>query len=387
MSERQTIKVGNFKVEIYPWKHPKGHSYWRWDHVDHRTGKRGQITASTPEKLVSRIGRILAGSIEPEKLPPSVRARLTHILAADPMLTGYMTFLEWQARQSGSVMLWEAVEEFMALKEANRGLSNLNVKGLRHDLDNLKAAFTADTKLAGITVEDMEGWMSQHAAKSPNRRRNIRAVATNFFRWARRRKYLSNEITAAEMLEAPKVGRKIPATLTVEEMRTLLAACPREFAPWLVMSGFHGIRSAELSPARGSDKSPLMWSDIDRERMLVTVRPETAKMGERRLIPLQPGSLKWFPEEAEGRVAPLRSLYNDTRTEKSMTTRLGALIGGWRPNALRHSFISYRAAIVGLAQTAMEAGNSEREARRDYHDAKPRSEAEAWFRLLDVEHL
>ena len=64
------------------------------------------------------------------------------------------------------------------------------------------------------------------------------------------------------------------------------------------------------------------------------------------------------------------------------TVRLGGLIGGWKSNALRHSFISYRAAIVGLAQTAMEAGNSEGQAKRSYNDAKGLDEASAWFGVL-----
>ena len=64
---------------------------------------------------------------------------------------------------------------------------------------------------------------------------------------------------------------------------------------------------------------------------------------------------------------------------ESETTRLGKFVGGWRRNALRHSFISYRDAIVGLAQTAMEAGNSESEARRSYNDAKGADAAAEWF--------
>ena len=57
-------------------------------------------------------------------------------------------------------------------------------------------------------------------------------------------------------------------------------------------------------------------------------------------------------------------------------------MGGWRRNALRHSFISYRAAQTGLSQTAMEAGNSESEARRSYNDAKGKDEADAWFAVV-----
>ena len=70
----------------------------------------------------------------------------------------------------------------------------------------------------------------------------------------------------------------------------------------------------------------------------------------------------------------------------SETTRLGNLIGGWKRNALRHSFLSYRSALVGISQTAMEAGNSESEARRSYVDAQGKDMAEAWFAVMPIVH-
>jgi hypothetical protein len=65
--------------------------------------------------------------------------------------------------------------------------------------------------------------------------------------------------------------------------------------------------------------------------------------------------------------------------ERAVNKRLGKVIGGWQRNALRHSFISYRAAQVGLGKAALEAGNSETEARRSYNDSKTEAEAGEWF--------
>ena len=62
--------------------------------------------------------------------------------------------------------------------------------------------------------------------------------------------------------------------------------------------------------------------------------------------------------------------------------RIGRLIGGWKANALRHSFISYRAAQVGLGKTAMEAGNSEGEAKRSYNSAMSEVEANLYFSIF-----
>jgi hypothetical protein len=58
------------------------------------------------------------------------------------------------------------------------------------------------------------------------------------------------------------------------------------------------------------------------------------------------------------------------------------LIGGWKPNARRHSYISYRAALIGLGRCAMEAGNSEGEAKRSYNDAMSEAEATLYFSIF-----
>jgi len=88
------------------------------------------------------------------------------------------------------------------------------------------------------------------------------------------------------------------------------------------------------------------------------------------------------PLKGEGSIGPALPPHKPAKGGKEAeTTRLGNLIGGWKRNALRHSFISFRAAEVGLAQTAMEAGNSESEARRSYNDAKSKAEAADWFAI------
>jgi len=56
--------------------------------------------------------------------------------------------------------------------------------------------------------------------------------------------------------------------------------------------------------------------------------------------------------------------------------------GGWRQNALRHSFISYRVALTGdVARTALEAGNSAKMIFRHYREVVEPQMAEAWFSI------
>ena len=56
--------------------------------------------------------------------------------------------------------------------------------------------------------------------------------------------------------------------------------------------------------------------------------------------------------------------------------------GGWRQNALRHSFISYRVALTGdVARTALEAGNSPKMIFRHYREVVDEASAQAWFAI------
>jgi hypothetical protein len=56
--------------------------------------------------------------------------------------------------------------------------------------------------------------------------------------------------------------------------------------------------------------------------------------------------------------------------------------GGWRQNALRHSFISYRVAETGdVPRTALEAGNSPKMIFRHYREVVDEESAKAWFSI------
>ncbi|MFY8268310.1 MAG: hypothetical protein ACOVLK_02825, partial [Terrimicrobiaceae bacterium] len=145
------------------------------------------------------------------------------------------------------------------------------------------------------------------------------------------------------------------------------------------MAAFAGCLVAEIIQPKDGAKSPIVWEDFAWDRGIIIIRAETAKTGMRRVVPILPALAHWLePYRAEtGRVCSEYVPPSSGRKKgvPSETARLGALIGGWKPNALRHSWISYRAALCGMGQTAMEAGNSESEAKKSYNSAKGKDEA------------
>lgn len=55
----------------------------------------------------------------------------------------------------------------------------------------------------------------------------------------------------------------------------------------------------------------------------------------------------------------------------------------WKHNGLRHSFISYRLAVVkDVGQVSLEAGNSPQMVFKHYRQLVRESEAKAWFSIM-----
>jgi integrase len=384
-----TVKSGSVTIEVKPWTHPSGRSYWRATYHCPITHKRRSVTravlADAKEAAFNAAKSIATGTFNLNDLAPNVVSALRRLLEVDPQLALVDEFLTWRSKAKPEKPCPEAVDEFIAIKKANQGNSTQNVKTLKKHLEPIALRF-ADCSLASITVSQIESHLSANPKHSNRTRRNVRASLVTFFRWCRSMGYLPEGETAAEKTSTPIVADSIPETYQPEQLRTLLDNVNPEFLPWLATAAFAGVRTDEISPIPGSKKSPLDWSDFKWERDLIIIRPETAKTKRRRVVPILPALRSWL-YEIKRDSGPIHQTHAPTKRGKGKdaqaeTVRLGTLIGGWKSNAIRHSFISYRAAIVSLGQTAMEAGNSEAEAKASYNDAKGADEAEVWFSLL-----
>lgn len=365
------VKYRTVSITVFPWSPRPGREYWKFRH-----GKK-HVVRSTIEKARQEAKRIAEetylGSARLGMLSDAQTRAIRRMLAVDPKLAMIDEFLVWHAKRIPVKSCKEAVAEFLAAKKANAGSSPHNVENLTRHL-----AVLPDMDLHLITPADLPALTG-----APRTRKNRRGAWVTFFLWCSEMGYLPyGEKTAPQRLEKPNVVRKIPSTWEREELETLFAHVSPEYVGWLACAAFAGIRTEELCPAATSGKVPLDWSDFKWARKIIIIRPETDKNGQRRVVPILPAlrDLLWPIKQTFGRVGPILPPHTPRRGgEDSETTRLGKLVGGWRRNALRHSFISYRAAMVGLAQTAMEAGNSESEAKKSYNDAKAKDEARAWF--------
>jgi integrase len=191
--------------------------------------------------------------------------------------------------------------------------------------------------------------------------------------------YLPDRTTEAEKVEPIELVPGQVSIIAPDQMRTLLANVRPEYLPWLCVAAFAGIRSEEIAPDPTSKKSPLMWDDFDWKHKVIVVRAETAKTKHEREVPISANLAKWL---APWRHAKGPVIGDAAQPSKRETARLGVSIGGWKHNALRDSYCSYRARITqNVPQVSYEMGNSIAMVKRSYHRRQPIRAARAWFNI------
>jgi integrase len=370
--ESFTVKYRTVAVSVWPW-HPKPHlTHWMF-----RKGRK-HVSRATVEKAKSAAleyaQETFLGAAKLGGLTDSQTRAIRRMMDEDASLASVDEFIAWRKARAPRKLLSDARREFLAAKLTSQGRSKYHLEILRKHLSRLP-----DKPLGDFALSDFPAIPG--AART---RKNVIVVWRQFFHWCRKQQWLAyDQPTAADRLEIPATPRVSPATYTPAELGKLFESVADPYLPWLALTAWAGIRTEELAPDPKSAKDALAWEDVHLDRKIIIIRPEVSKTGHKRTIPIYPAlSAVLRAVAGSGRVCPKLAPHTPQKGGVAAeTTRIGKVIGGWKRNALRHSFISYRAAQVGLGQTAMEAGNSESEAKASYLDAMTKAEASAWFRV------
>jgi integrase len=168
---------------------------------------------------------------------------------------------------------------------------------------------------------------------------------------------------------AAKEIRKPVEIFTVEEMTRLLQHAKPTLVPFLCLVAFGGLRHEEAAR--------LDWSDYTNGH--IRVRAEIAKCREPRLIPVQPNLAAWLGpfRKPSGPVQPFVNVTNEL-VDLAKTSGVA-----WKHNALRHSFASYRLAVIqNPDKVAYEMGNSRAMVFKHYRALVTEDEGKRWFGIM-----
>jgi integrase len=264
----------------------------------------------------------------------------------------------------------QTADEFVESRRGS-GVSDIYVRNCKTSLKRFTDCVQGN--ITDVTVADINRFLKGLKGLGPVSRNGIRRNIVTMFGFAKRNGYLHpDRKTAAEQSESFKQEETEIEIFTPEEMERLLLAAHARILPLMAIGAFAGIRSAEIHR--------LDWEDIKWDRGHIEIAGKKAKTAARRLVPL-PENLKAWLTPWRGETGKIISI-TDYAGALSDTAVKAKIPGGWRQNALRHSFISYRVAETGdVARTSLEAGNSPKMIFRHYREIVDAEAAKAWFSI------
>ena len=265
-------------------------------------------------------------------------------------------------------------DEFVESRRVS-GVSKIYVTRSREYLDRFSSQVKGN--IGDVTVADINRFLGSQETLGPVTKNALRTCLVTMFGFAKRQGYLHpDRKTAAEQTEVFKVPETEIEIFTPEEIGKLLLASHSRVLPFVAIGAFTGIRSAEIHR--------LEWEDIKWDRGHIEIAGRKAKTAARRLVPLTDNLKAWLaPWRHE--TGPIMTSSTATGALSDLATKAG-IPGGWRKNALRHSFISYRVAETGdVPRTALEAGNTPAIIFRNYRELVDEQSAREWFGTMPPE--
>ena len=246
------------------------------------------------------------------------------------------------------------IEQFLDAIWMERGLSENTLVAYRNDL-NAYARWLASqqqTDLTAVGRDDVQTYLAQRVAAKASPRSTARLLSTlrRFYAWLRRENRISQDPPA--LIEAPKLGRPLPKTLTELEVEALLAA-PDTQTPL----GMRDRTMLEVLYASGLRVSELVNLTVMQLNLQQGVIRVTGKGNKERLVPLGDEAMNWLQRYIQDvRLALLNGQTRDalfvTQRREAMTrqafwymikrhARSAGIEKALSPHTLRHAFATH----------------------------------------------
>lgn len=226
-----------------------------------------------------------------------------------------------------------------------------------------------ERRISDVASPEIEHWLAGLGVAAQTRNNHRRVVGT-LFEYSERMGWRQGP-NPALAVPAAKVTRKRPAILSAADLKTLLDAATPEILPAMAIGSLAGLRRAEIER--------LDWRQVKLARGFIDVGGETAKTGQRRLVPIRASLAAWLAPCAKqsGPVAPPAFRFNELFGE---AREAAGLKDGWRGNEFRHGYASARLAETrNAALVAEELGNSVAIVRAHYAEVLTEEEAAAYL--------
>jgi len=234
--------------------------------------------------------------------------------------------------------------------------------------------------VADIRATDINLWLKAMKHTTGRTKNNYRSALATLLAYAREEGYLPRGVqTEAEFSKRYDGKGGEIGIYTPEKLRTLLFKIEPRLVPFVAIGAFSGLRTAEIVR--------LEWPEIRFGQNVIEIKASKSKTASRRLAPILPVLAEWLApfRKESGRV--LVGVHDEfaiaTQFKKAVdaiTDEHGKPLIKIVHNGLRHSFITYRMAVLkSAAEVALEAGNSPRMIFEHYRELATVEEANEWF--------
>jgi integrase len=296
------------------------------------------------------------------------------------LTTAARAFHERATLVSHTVMFAKLREELVATKKKDKKSARY-VSDLRSRLAAVGRTFD-ERPVATIETRELDDWL-RALRLAPTSRINFRKVMRTAFEFAILRGYATdNPVVRTEKVKA---GDSPPGILTPVEIAAMLSVADPMVAAAIALSAFGGLRDAEVAR--------MTWDKVDLAGGHIRIDAAIAKTSSRRLVPIADNLREWLTlyVKKSGPVRPSQRvgypLYRAARRRAAAKLvkqgHTAKNMKNWPTNAFRHSFASYRLAMVNnAAQVAEECGHSVHILKKHYRELVTKAEAVAWFGVV-----
>jgi integrase len=340
------------------------------------TQTKAKLEAAKDKALYQQEGKLAAGLNEEQRRDAAQAAKL---LPAGWTLTRCAQFVADHVKRTTQVLsIGDAIGRFLVTKEK---ASQFHSNDLSRRLNKWADTIDRTQPIHSLTKQEIESYLAKYTAQNFI---NHRAALSNLFGYAHKVGATSENPVLA--IDKPRIKRGRPAILSIKEFETLINRARNQkrldVLGWLVLGGLVGLRPYEALR--------LEWAGVHFQTREIRIEPGWTKTHRARVIPLQPSALEWLrviaahTKEKTGTVMPSESTWNNRwqrwRQEEDAPLPLAWWVG--KDDILRHSYGTYRSAILRNSHNlAEEMGNSVKMVRTYYDAVVSPSVAKLWWRI------
>lgn len=396
--ERKSFKVtrGNTTLTVYPYRHPKsGKQGWRYAWRKHESDPWRYTTCGTQaegkQSAWDKIGELGEGGLIWSALDAETRRFLQDVHRTSEK-SDFEAVLAFIATRKRSALIAASVARYIAEKVEKKGEETRHIGNIRRDLEAMSTHFP-ERAVTDITDGELKEWWTLRRGENGKKSANhIRGSVVGFWNWAIREKIFPKEVTPAEKLPLLDLDDHERRVLSRDEVVEVLKHVHEEWRVWVVLGAFAGLRPEEIAPpqkkgASKKGKRGIRCEEIDWDFKVIYLPACVSKVETDRIVPLTDECLAWLEWAGlrRGMIGPVcKSNPSEKPKKDPETVRLGREVfkTGWPQDVLRHSYGSYRNAVIrNLPQVAEEMGTSEAMLRKHYHRPKRLEEGKEWFAL------